>query len=103
MQQRDLSTYVLHTSSILLSNGDKKEFYNCHRSYNYIPKGNGIRFIKSQGSNKTGKACPSRMEVLVKLDGSVVVKYFKTHLGHSLDVGSVFLSKEVRAEIAGIY
>lgn len=64
-----------------------------------------IRSLKSTGSNKIGKACPSRMEVVTTKDekGFIKVEFYKNHYGHDLGLGHIMLSKEARAEIAGIY
>lgn len=77
------------------------EYYNCHRSYIYKGKGNNIRTLKGAGTNKIGSACPSRMVVCFKEEGLIIVQYWKTHIGHTLDIGRVFLSQKTRAEIAG--
>uniref|UniRef100_A0A6P7FWK9 Uncharacterized protein LOC114334883 n=1 Tax=Diabrotica virgifera virgifera TaxID=50390 RepID=A0A6P7FWK9_DIAVI len=80
-------------------------FYNCHRSYSYVPRGKHIRALKSRGSCKINKACPSRMKVT--MTGSltkpslVKVEYWKTHFGHELQLGHISLSSNTRAEIAG--
>lgn len=62
------------------------------------------RASKSKGTNQIGKACPSRMYVLTKSsDSSVLVKLWKTRVGHSIDIGRVVVSKETITKIAGVY
>jgi hypothetical protein len=40
------------------------EQYYCHRSGNYIPRGNGLRHLKTQGSNKINAYCPASIKVI---------------------------------------
>ncbi|VEN46173.1 unnamed protein product [Callosobruchus maculatus] len=105
MQTRSVSYYSLDTSTKHLSCGDFKQYYNCHRSYTYKPKGKNIRSLKATGTNKIGSACPSRLEVTIKgtMEKSelVQVKFWKTHYGHSLDLGHTCLGKDTRKELAG--
>ncbi|XP_067141808.1 zinc finger protein 800-like [Centruroides vittatus] len=98
-ESRSSSSYVLHTSMNTLSDGTQKKFYNCHRSHHYRKFGQNIRSLKSSGSNKIGTACPSRIEVLEN-QNSIAVKFWKTHVGHSIDIERIYLSKETRMEIA---
>jgi hypothetical protein len=102
MEEKFLSFYALDTSAKLLSDGSKKEYYNCHRSYKYIRKGQDIRTLKSTGTNKIESACPSRIEALIKSDGSVTVNFWKTHVGHTSDIARVLLNKQTKAEIASM-
>lgn len=56
------------------------------------------------GSNKIGKACPARIEVSFaenKGEETVNVQFYKTHYGHSAEIGRIHLDKESRIEIAG--
>ncbi|KAK5638503.1 hypothetical protein RI129_007006 [Pyrocoelia pectoralis] len=101
VQQKSLSHFVLDTSATILCDGGKKMYYNCHRSHQYKSSGKNIRSAKGVISNKCGTACPSRMEVLVK-GGIYKTSFWKTHVGHAIDIGTSFLSKEVRTEIAGM-
>lgn len=104
MQQQNKSFYSLDTPIKRLSHSIQKKYYNCHRSYSYKPKGSQKRALKSTGTNKIGKACPSRMEV--SFEGQeetklIKVKFWKPHCGHLLELGHMVLSKWTRTEIAG--
>lgn len=108
IQTENLSFYSLDTGTKQLVGGTiYKQFYDCHRSYKYKPKGDHQRALKSMGSNKSGKACPSRMEVTIignmEEPKSIKVKFWKTHIGHIQDLGRLFLDKETRTIIAGIH
>lgn len=91
-----------------MKNGINRIFFNCHRSYSFTSKGKNIRATKSLGSNKIGRACPSRLEVTMNENSdqvkepAVSVKYWKTHCGHSLEVERISLNKDIRLKIAGI-
>lgn len=113
IQQQNKSFYTLDTAVKLLSDGVQKKYYNCNRSLSYKPKGNQLRALKSTGSCKIGRACPSRMEVSLighlsevqkVARGSVVqVKFWPSHYGHSFELGHMVLSKNTRAAIASRY
>lgn len=100
-----MSWYSQETGLRSLNGNIQKKYFNCHRSYKYEPSGKNIRALKHLGSNKIGKACPSRMEVTVEVNGeqitNVHVKFWKTHHGHTAELGHVPLDKVSRAEIAG--
>lgn len=49
-----------------------------------LKKGKDIRHIKSTGSNKIGKVCPSHIETLQD-NKTVSVKYWKIHCGHGVE------------------
>jgi len=101
IEQKTMSLYVLERASSILRDGSRKNFYYCHRSHNYRKKGKGIRKIKSIGSNKIGKVCPSLIEVLQKNE-TVSVKYWKTHCGHKIEeLSRVKLDIETRIQVAG--
>jgi len=105
MQQKTLSFYTQDTAGKLLKTGVTRIFYNCHRSYCYKNKGKNQRAMKSIGTNKIGKACPSRLEVTVstEINGEsiVCVKYWKTHCGHTEQIGRIALNRDIRLKIAG--
>lgn len=105
MQRETLAMYTLETAPKVLRDGTTKRYYNCHRSYSHKSQAKDERAMKSMGSNKIGKACPSRLEVTEsKRDGITLIstKFWKTHCGHSIDIGRITLDKDTRAEIAGI-
>lgn len=104
MQRQTYSSYVRNTAPKQLAADTKKQYFNCHRSDFYMPKGNGLRTLKVTGSNKIGKACPSRIEVTTtehKGKQSIKVHFYKTHCGHALDLSYIALDKKSRTEIAG--
>lgn len=88
MEQQTFSLYTIVRPASKLNGGRMKQFYYCNRSFNYCKKGKNIRKIKSGGSYKIGKACPSLLDVSTwECDGSVLVKFWKTHCGHSEEIG----------------
>ncbi|KAF0682292.1 zinc finger and BTB domain-containing protein 6-like, partial [Aphis craccivora] len=103
IEKETVSMYVLDTGAKKLFNGILKQYYFCHRSLNYRKSGNDLRLMKSMGSNKIGKTCPSKLETtIVETNGvaSVNVKYWKTHCGHAQEIGRLKIDKENRAMIA---
>lgn len=103
MEQKTLTMYVRDRESWTLNNGNTKNIYYCHRSNSYIKKGKDIRHIKSTGSNKISKVCPSLIETLQD-NKTVSVKYWKTHCGHGVEeLGRIKLDTELRIQIAGTY
>ncbi|KAH1013485.1 uncharacterized protein LOC109538690 [Dendroctonus ponderosae] len=93
VQQETTSYYTLDTSSKQLSNGVQKKYFNCHRSYKFKSKGKNIRKLKSCGSIKIGKACPSRMEVTIKNE-NVQVNFWSSHYGHEVHPCTVPLEND---------
>lgn len=105
MEQETLSMYVQDSGTKIMKDGIVKQYYFCHRSWNYRKSGKDLRTMKSIGSNKIDKACPSKLEVTLSRIGneasSVQVKYYKTHCGHAQEIGRLKIDKETRTMIAG--
>lgn len=105
IQQSTISMYSRDTAPKKLSGTVKKQYLDCHRSYSFKPHGKNERRLKSTGSTKTGKTCPSRIEVSeIKSPNNltvVKVKFWKTHWGHELELSHVPLDRETRCDIAG--
>jgi len=81
-EQATFSKFVADRAMAKINYLKSKQFYYCHRSYNYRKKGSDIREIKAMGTNKIGGVCPSMLEVtILKCDETekVHVKYWKTH------------------------
>ena len=54
------------------------------------------------GSNKIDRACPSLLKVTIsKFDGKVSTLFWKTHCGHTQEIGRIRLDDETRTIIAG--
>ncbi|XP_045781491.1 uncharacterized protein LOC123878347 isoform X2 [Maniola jurtina] len=104
MQLQTASLYTQSTAgrNLRIELG-RRLYYNCHRSNVYKQRGNNIRAIKSLGSNKIGKACPSRLEVTYTLYAEqmiVKVKFWKTHCGHTNQVERLPLNRQMKCSIA---
>ncbi|CAG9831208.1 unnamed protein product [Diabrotica balteata] len=56
--------------------------YNCHRSGIYKKKGQNIRKLKTQGSNKINGYCPARINVKFIDNENYIVNFCPTHVGH---------------------
>ncbi|CAI6356419.1 unnamed protein product [Macrosiphum euphorbiae] len=101
MEQRTSTMYILDRAASELSDGNTRQFYYSNRSYSYRKQGNNVREIKSMGSNKTERACPSLLKVTIsKFDGKVSTSFWKTHCGHKLEIGRIRLDDETRTIIA---
>ncbi|XP_035229241.1 uncharacterized protein LOC118201282 [Stegodyphus dumicola] len=59
----------------------------------------GVRAIKSQGTCKIEGHCPSTIEVTS--NGIIKILYFQTHVGHTVDLEHLPLTKDLREVIAG--
>ncbi|XP_069363635.1 metacaspase-2-like [Maniola hyperantus] len=104
MQLQTASLYTQSTSgrNLRIELG-RRLYYNCHRSNVYKQRGNNVRAIKSLGSNKIGKACPSRLEVTYTLYAEqmiIKVKFWKTHCGHTNQVERLPLNRQMKCSIA---
>ncbi|KAK3909793.1 Zinc finger transcription factor family protein 17, partial [Frankliniella fusca] len=75
----------------------KKILYECHRSGCFVSRGDGIREEKK--SCKINAVCPTRMEVLLKDDGTISMTWHQNHLGHEFDVGFMRLTAAEREMI----
>ena len=102
MEQRTSTMYILDRAASELSDGNTRQFYYSNRSYSYRKQGNNVREIKSMGSNKIERACPSLLKVTIsKFDWKVSTSFWKTHCGHELEIGRIRLDDETRTIIAG--
>jgi len=81
-------------------NGTKKKEYFCHSDGFYNEYKNRKKQLKSQGSNKINRSCPSMMKYK-KENGVVLVQFIKSHIGLDNNIGRLNLKKDERAEIAG--
>ncbi|XP_035225646.1 uncharacterized protein LOC118198150, partial [Stegodyphus dumicola] len=86
-------------STITLKEGGKKSYFLCNRSGFYNSKSKGVRAIKSQGTCKIEGHCPSTIEVTS--NGIIKILYFQTHVGHTVDLEHLPLTKDLREVIAG--
>jgi len=67
-------------------NGIKKKEYFCHRDGFHNEYMNRKKQLKSQGSNKINRSCPSMMKSK-KENGVVLVQFIKSHIGHDENIG----------------
>lgn len=94
------------SSSFIKKHGTKKNtnfsrtIYWCHRSGIYVPKGKGIRHLKTQGTCKIDGHCPAQLNVTSYADGKLEVIFTKTHVGHGSDLGHLKLTSNEKSEIA---
>lgn len=101
MQRETSSEYVKYTSTRTLADGTKKTYMRCHRAKQRLSRVViRKRALKSQGSNKIGKCCPSKIEVLHNKDLTLSVMFWKTHCGHICDLGHVSLDKPTKLQLA---
>lgn len=78
-----------------------KNFYRCHRDGIFKKSGRNIRQLKSHGSNKINGHCPAKLEVChFKEKEEILVKFTKTHVGHTMEIQKINLDKEERIFIA---
>lgn len=103
MEKEEFCSYIQHRSVATKLSGEKIAHYMCHRSGYFHSRSNNKRFIKGLGSKKISGYCPATLDVQVKKDGLVKVKYNKTHFGHEVRIGHMFLTKNDRKIIAGNY
>ncbi|XP_014274118.1 zinc finger protein 671-like [Halyomorpha halys] len=77
--------------------------YCCNRSGNYrtaiSSPSKRERHLKIQGSNKINSYCPAKIKAQLDKDGSVIVKYCSTHVGHKLELCHLQLHKDDRKEL----
>ena len=91
---------VLHTLYVYGDNSHR--YYYCNRAGKYEGRGKGIRQLKSQGSSKTGYQCAANMKVVHNtVTNRVQVEYCATHSSHSINLGHLRMSHELKMNIAG--
>ncbi|XP_072400207.1 uncharacterized protein [Diabrotica undecimpunctata] len=67
--------------------------YVCNRSGYYSPSvQNRTRYLKTQGTNKINSFCPAAMILQITESGKCTCKFTKSHIGHSNDLGHIYLS-----------
>ena len=104
MEKEELNSYIQHRAPTTSSSGGIIIHYMCHRSGFYNHHSSRERAIKGLGSKKMNGFCPAALDVKMKKDGPVKVKFHKTHFGHEVglkEIGHMFLSKTDRKLIAG--
>lgn len=71
-------------------NDVEKSIYYCHRSgkSRCIKEEDRKRAIKYQGLNKMGYHCPARIASVKTTPNCIEVKFVKTHVGHTTEIGS---------------
>ncbi|XP_072379297.1 uncharacterized protein [Diabrotica undecimpunctata] len=75
--------------------------YTCHRSGYYIPhKKKGLRHLKKQGSVKINGFCPASVTLQLQNNGSCIVNYISTHVGHDNNLKYLWLTSSERETIA---
>lgn len=94
------SSYVRNCSSKVAVDNAVSHYYYCHRSGHFTSNGKGIRHLKLQGSNKISAMCPAKMKVIQAEDGTCVVKFVSTHIGHENDLSHLNLSLQEKDSIA---
>jgi len=93
------SCYVKEATKVSLNK--TAIYYICNRSGKYITKNNEpLRTLKTQGSNKIDAYCPGGIKLTIDNEEKYVVKFIETHLGHSNDLGHLFLSFSEKHELA---
>lgn len=93
IEKEDLSFFVVQR---VVGN---KTYYVCHRSGSSRTTGSGKRMKWSQ-TYKTGKICPAGMTT-TNVDGHITIEFRRTHVGQTLNMKFLHLSKEERDELAG--
>ncbi|EEZ98894.1 hypothetical protein TcasGA2_TC004509 [Tribolium castaneum] len=75
--------------------------YACHRSGFYVKKGERLRHLKTQGSNKINGICPSEILVKIQNDGTHNGIFIETHIGqHDNQLGHLNLTDSQRMDLA---
>ncbi|XP_050499982.1 uncharacterized protein LOC126880257 isoform X1 [Diabrotica virgifera virgifera] len=100
MEKKTFSMFINKRNKNINETTTKLEYY-CHRSGYYKARGENIRHLKRQGTNKINGYCPANLKVTIK-NGKYSVNYCGTHVGHKQveDLGHLFLTKEERHQIA---
>lgn len=73
--------------------------YDCHRSGHHVASGKSLRTLK-KGSVKMNGFCPARMSTQLNDDGTCIVTYSGTHIGHQNELKFLSLSPLEREDIA---
>lgn len=101
VEKSDLNQFVRDTGMKKTATGKFKLVFNCFRTGTFQSRSEtGERHEKLLGSNKINGYCPARIEATVFETGEVCIDYYKTHVGHTNDLGRMRLPKPERDEIA---
>lgn len=93
------SKFVKQSGTKLRHDGSVITVYKCHRDGYYRCRGKNLRKLKTNGSNKINGHCPAIIKA-IEFDNKIVVKYVKTHMGHSMDLSKLPLTKREREMLA---
>jgi hypothetical protein len=84
-----------YTTSVNRPNGEKSIYYNCNRSNSKGYKSNCTkRAMKTGGSIRICGICPSRICAKISVNGTINVKFIKTHVGHEDELRTKRLSQK---------
>ncbi|XP_025018607.1 uncharacterized protein LOC107371466 [Tetranychus urticae] len=93
MEDETSSYYTISSSN------PNRKYYDCNRSGTLEPQPVRSRHMKIQGSRKIGGRCPSRIKVEL-IDGNINVLFYKTHIGHQIELKHINLPRANREELA---
>lgn len=93
------SRYVQQQGSKKSKKGYTWTLLKCHRDGYYHGRGKNQRSLKISGSNKMNGYCPASMSVKI-YESKVCVSFTRTHLGHSMDLDKLPLTKTEKELIA---
>ncbi|KAF8771722.1 hypothetical protein HNY73_019102 [Argiope bruennichi] len=93
------SFFRKYTKDVVNADGSVACYYKCHRSGVFVSRGKGKRHLKINGNNKIDGYCLAKIKV-VKNEDKCRITFTETHVGHSCDLGHLFLSKEDRYTLA---
>lgn len=102
VENKTYSRYLRNSKYKISNNSESHEtvYYCCHRSGSYIPKGKGIRQLKSKGSNKINAYCPASIQLEKNNNGNCNILFIETHIGHEAEVERIQLSDSERKDLA---
>ena len=101
MEKETQTCYIKARGNKLTRNFISSQYY-CHRSGMSKPTENRKRAFKSQGSSKIGTRCTAFLTARKDLvNGSVSIQYCPYHIGHSLKLCHLRLSKDLKTQVAG--
>lgn len=78
----------------------KKLNYMCNRNGFYQSRGTGLHHLKMQGSNKINGYCPAKINLKIFNNGKCEANFINCHVGHSNDLGHLYLSKSEKDKLA---
>nr|XP_024215683.1 uncharacterized protein LOC106680190 isoform X2 [Halyomorpha halys]XP_024215689.1 uncharacterized protein LOC106680190 isoform X2 [Halyomorpha halys] len=99
LERKTITRFVKYRNKYFKSS--TKNFYRCHRDGIFKTSGRNMRQLKAHGSNKINGHCPAKLEVCQFKDkDEILVKFTKTHVGHTMEIQKINLDKEERKFIA---